>query len=253
MPAAAVELRSEPGRHEIELSNGEVATGRTLVIATGAQYRRLDVERLEEFEGGGVYYAATQAEAQLCSGDPVVVVGGGNSAGQAAMFLSRGASHCRLLIRGGDLGKSMSRYLVDQIERTDSIEVCRHSEVVALGGEHELEMVTIADTRSGERTELAGRALFVFIGASPHTEWLGGQLATDAAGFLLTGRDLEERHRAEFHGDRALFLETSRPGIFAVGDVHSGSVKRVASAVGEGSMAVRLIHERLASLPSPRS
>jgi thioredoxin reductase (NADPH) len=248
VPAAAVGLRSTPGRHEIKLSNGDVATGRTVVIATGAQYRRLDVARLAEFEGGGVYYAATQAEAQLCSGDPVVIVGGGNSAGQAAMFLSGRTSHCRLLIRGDDLAKSMSRYLVDQIERNHSIEIRRHSRVVELGGERELESVTIADTRSGERTRLPARALFVFIGASPHAEWLEGQLATDDAGFLLTGRDLQGEDLVEFDGDRPLFLETSRPGIFAVGDVRSGSIKRVASAVGEGSMAVRLIHLRLAGL-----
>jgi thioredoxin reductase (NADPH) len=253
VPAAAVALKSAPGRHEIKLSNGEVATGRTVVIASGAQYRRLDVERLDEFEGGGVYYAATQAEAQLCAGDPVVIVGGANSAGQAAIFLSAGASHCRLLIRGDDLGKSMSRYLVDQIERNDSIEVCRNSQVVELGGERELESVTVADTRSGERTRLPARALFVFIGASPHTEWLEGQLAADDAGFLLTGGDLQGEDLAEFDGERPLFLETSRPGIFAVGDVHSGSIKRVASAVGEGSTAVRLIHQRLANPVSERS
>ena len=163
------------------------------------------------------------------------------------MFLARGAAHCRLLIRGGDLGKSMSRYLVDQIERNDSIEVVRHAKVVELDGERELEMVTIADARSGARSQLPARALFVFIGASPHTEWLQSQLATDRAGFLLTGRDIPDNHLVEFNGDLPLFLETSRPGIFAVGDVHSGSIKRVASAVGEGSMAVRLIHQRLAA------
>jgi thioredoxin reductase (NADPH) len=248
VPAAAVGLSSTPGRHEIKLSNGDVATGRSLVIATGAQYRRLDVARLDEFEGGGVYYAATQAEALLCAGDPVVIVGGGNSAGQAAMFLSGRSSQCRLLIRGADLAKSMSRYLVDQIERNQSIEVTRHSQIVELDGERELEAVTIADTRSGERTRLPARALFVFIGASPHTEWLEGQLVTDDAGFLLTGHDLQGKDLAEFDGDGPLFLETSRRGIFAVGDVRSSSIKRVASAVGEGSMAVRLIHQRLAGL-----
>jgi thioredoxin reductase (NADPH) len=246
-PAAATKLTSAPGRHEIELSSGEVATGRAVVIATGAQYRRLDVPRLEEFEMGGVYYAATQAEAQLCAGDPVVIVGGGNSAGQAAMFLSRQSSECRLLIRGNDLGKSMSRYLVDQIERNDSVKVCLNSEVVELGGERELESVTVANTRTNERTTVPAIALFVFIGASPHTEWLQGQLATDDAGFLLTGRDVQDEDLAEYNGDQPLFLETSRPGIFAVGDVHSGSIKRVASAVGEGSMAVRLVHVRLAA------
>lgn len=247
MPAAAVALNSHPGRHEVKLSNGETATGRSVIVATGAQYRRLDIARMEEFEGGGVFYAATQAEAQLCADDPVVIVGGGNSAGQAAMFLSRHAGHCRLLIRGGDLGKSMSRYLVHQIERNDLVEVVTHAQVVELEGERELEAVTIADSRSGERSQAAARALFVFIGASPHTEWLQDQLATDRSGFLLTGSDLQDQDLAEYNGKPPLFLETSRPGIFAVGDVHSGSVKRVASAVGEGSMAVRLIHQRLAA------
>jgi thioredoxin reductase (NADPH) len=141
----------------------------------------------------------------------------------------------------------MSRYLVDQIERNENVIVCRNSEVVELGGERELETVTVADNRSGERTTVPAKALFVFIGAEPHTDWLAGQLATDEHGFLLTGRDVQGDDLAEYDGDRPLFLETSRPGIFAVGDVHSGSIKRVASAVGEGSMAVRLVHQRLAS------
>jgi thioredoxin reductase (NADPH) len=251
VPATAVRLNSTAGRHEIELSDGNVATGRAVVIATGAQYRRLDVPRLDEFEGVGVYYAATEAEAQLCAGDPVAIVGGGNSAGQAALFLSERVAECRILIRGDDLGKSMSRYLVDQIERSDSIEVCRCCEVVELGGKRELEAVTVVDTRSAERRTIPATALFVFIGASPHTEWLKDQLATDRAGFLLTGRDLQGEEVAEFDGERPYFLETSRPGVFAVGDVHSGSIKRVASAVGEGSMAVRLIHQRLADPVGP--
>jgi thioredoxin reductase (NADPH) len=246
-PAQAVRLRSEPAHHAIDLSNGNTATGRTVVIATGAQYRRLDVPRLADLEGGGVYYAATAAEAQLCGGEPVLVVGGGNAAGQAAMFLSK-TSPCRLLIRASDLGRSMSRYLIDQVERNPSIQVCLHTEVVELHGEHELEAITVADNRSGERSRIDSKALFIFIGASPHTEWLDGQLAADKDGFLLTGRDLDGDDLNEFDGERPLFLETSRPGIFAVGDVHSGSIKRVASAVGEGSMAVRLIHQRLAAL-----
>ncbi len=146
----------------------------------------------------------------------------------------------------------MSRYLVDQIERNESIKVCLHSEVVELGGDRELEWLTVLDTRSGDRTTVPAKALFVFIGASPHTEWLNGQLATDDAGFLLTGRDVQGEDLTEYDGERPLFLETSRPGIFAVGDVHSGSIKRVASAVGEGSMAVRLVHQRLAgAYPHP--
>ena len=203
--------------------------------------------RLEEFERGGVYYAATQAEAQLCAGDPVVIVGGGNSAGQAAMFLSRHVADCRLLIRGGRSGE-VDVAVPGRSDRAQRLRSrsCRNSEVVELGGERELETVTVADTRSGERTRVSAKALFVFIGASPHTEWLDGQLATDDAGFLLTGRDVQDEDLAEYDGDRPLFLETSRPGIFAVGDVHSGSIKRVASAVGEGSMAVRLVHQRLA-------
>jgi thioredoxin reductase (NADPH) len=244
-PAAAVGLTSEDGRHEIHLSTGQVATGRTVVVATGAQYRRLEVPRLEDFEGGGVYYAATQAEAQLCENSPVIVVGGGNSAGQAAMFLSQ-RSACRLLIRGGDLGKSMSRYLVDQIERDERLGVMHHTEVRELRGEDGLEAVVVGDTRTGERRELGAKALFVFIGASPHTDWLRGQVALDDKCFVLAGRELPEDALDAYDGDGPLFLETSRPGIFAVGDVHAGSIKRVASAVGEGSMAVRLVHQRLA-------
>jgi thioredoxin reductase (NADPH) len=177
-----------------------------------------------------------------------VIVGGGNSAGQAAMFLSRHASACRLLIRGDDLGKSMSRYLVDQVERNDLVTVCKNTEVVELDGDRELETITIADTRTGERSTHPAKALFVFIGALPHTEWLEGQLATDVDGFLLTGRDVQDGALAEHNGNAPYFLETSRPGIFAVGDVRSGSIKRVASAVGEGSMAVRLVHDRLAAV-----
>jgi thioredoxin reductase (NADPH) len=252
MPAEAIALRSEPGRHEIQLSSGEVAAGREVVIATGARYRRLDVPRLEEFEMGGVYYAATVAEAQLCEESPVLIVGGGNSAGQAAMFLSQGAASCHLLIRGADLGKSMSRYLIEQIERNDSVVVGRNTEVVELHGERELESVTVADNRTGERTTVPAKGLFVFIGADPHTDWLDGQLAADEHGFLVTGPDVPADELSEHDGERPLFLETSRPGIFAVGDVRSGSIKRVASAVGEGSMAVRLVHQRLAGGGGPR-
>jgi len=205
------------------------------------------VPDLERYEGNGVYYAATQTEALMCFGDPVVIVGGGNSAGQAAMFLSQQSSQCRLLIRGDDLGKSMSRYLIDEIEQRDEIEVGPRLEVVGLAGDDGLESVVVRERDTGATREVAAKALFVFIGASPHTEWLGGQVAVDEHGFLLTGRDVQGDDLAWFDGDAPMFLETSRPGIFAVGDVHSGSVKRVASAVGEGSMAIRLVHQRLAA------
>ena len=247
VPAEAVGLERENSHHSVQLASGEVVNGRTVMVASGAQYRKLDVPDLELFEGVGVYYAATQAEAQMCAGDPVIVVGGGNSAGQAAMFLSRNSVSCRLAIRGDDLGKSMSRYLVDEIERGERVEVLRRTQVIELRGDTALEAVVIRDNSTGATTELEAKALFVFIGASPHTGWLAGHVAMDEHGFLLTGRDVQGEQLAEYGDERPFFLETSRPGIFAVGDVHSGSIKRVASAVGEGSMAVRLVHQRLAA------
>ncbi|TML29910.1 MAG: cyclic nucleotide-binding domain-containing protein [Actinobacteria bacterium] len=247
VPAEAVGLSSDNGHYSVQLSSGDVVNGRTLIVATGAQYRKPDLPELERYEGVGVYYAATQAEAQRCAADPVLIVGGGNSAGQAALFLSQHASSCRLIIRGGDLGKSMSRYLVDEIERLERVEVLTQREIVELRGESALEAVVVADTSTGEREELEAKALFVFIGAVPHTDWLRGHVAMDEHCFLLTGRDIQGEDLAAYGEELPFFLETSRPGIFAVGDVHSGSVKRVASAVGEGSMAVRLVHQRLAT------
>jgi thioredoxin reductase (NADPH) len=253
VPAEAVGIAREDGHYAIRLAGGDVVRGRTVIVATGARYRKLDVPDLERYEGVGVYYAATQAEAQLCVDDPVLIVGGGNSAGQAAMFLSRRASGCRLAIRGGELGKSMSRYLVDEVDRREQVEVLTNSEVVELKGEDALEAVVLRDNETGATTELETKALFVFIGASPHTDWLEGQAAMDEHCFLLTGRDVQGDDLTQYGDERPYFLETSSPGLFAVGDVHSGSIKRVASAVGEGSMAVRLVHQRLGRplVPSP--
>jgi thioredoxin reductase (NADPH) len=248
VPAEAVGFTREDGHYAIELAGGERVSGRAVIVATGARYRKLDVPGMERYEGVGVYYAATQAEARLCSGEPVLVVGGGNSAGQAAIFLSRHAAACRLLIRGGDLGKSMSRYLVEEIEASERIELLTHREIAELKGESGLQSVVVRDGRTGERTELQAGALFVFIGASPHTEWLRGSVAMDEKGFVLAGRDVQDEDLLAHGEERPYFLETSQPGVFAVGDAHSGSIKRVASAVGEGSMAVRLVHQRLAAL-----
>jgi thioredoxin reductase (NADPH) len=246
VPAKAIALRREDSHFTIELDTGESVHGRTVIAATGAQYRKLDIPDLERWEGVGLYYAATAIEAQTCFGDPVVIVGGGNSAGQAAMFLSQNSSSCTLMIRGRELAKSMSRYLVDEIERRPQIDVVTQSEVVQLDGDHGLESVTVRDTVTGDERQMAAKALFVFIGASPHTDWLRGSVAMDEHGFLLTGRDVEDGDLDAYGAEAPFFLETSRPGFFAVGDVHSGSIKRVASAVGEGSMAVRLAYQRLA-------
>jgi thioredoxin reductase (NADPH) len=246
VPAEAVGLVREDGHYAVELAGGDTVNGRTLIVATGAQYRKLDVPELERYEGVGVYYAATQAEAQLCAGDAVLIVGGGNSAGQAALFLSQHSASCSLLIRGDDLGKSMSRYLVDEIERRPEIEVLTQCEIAGLKGETALEAVDARDRRTGETREIEATALFVFIGASPHTDWLGADVAMDEHCFLLTGRDVQGDYLAAYGEEGPFFLETSQPGVFAVGDVRSGSIKRVASAVGEGSMAIRLAYQRLA-------
>jgi thioredoxin reductase (NADPH) len=251
VPETAHALSFEDGYHVIELDRAEQLRARTVVLATGATYRRLNVARLADFEGAGVYYAATEVEAQMCAGETVVVVGGGNSAGQAAMFLARRVSRVELLVRGGDLTAGMSRYLVDQVEAMPSIELHRHTEIRELHGDGALEAVTVENTRVGATRTFDAGGVFVFIGADPCTAWLSDALETDDHGFVVTGPDLQLTH-LDPAGDgrqRAPFpLETSRPGVFAVGDVRSGSIKRVASAVGEGAMAVRLIHQYLALL-----
>ncbi|HEY2665957.1 MAG TPA: FAD-dependent oxidoreductase [Actinomycetota bacterium] len=243
VPVEAMGLESRDGHHLVHLDDGTTIMCPAVLIATGAHYRRLDVPGLERYEGISVHYAATESEIQVCRGDPVAVVGGGNSAGQAAVSLSATATRVHLILRHDDLGRDMSRYLVDQIEQNPKIEVHRNTEVRELTGGDTLEQIVVEDVTSGERTTLSARGLFVFIGAEPKTGWLDGQIALDDHGFVLTGAAAARSWEGD--GATPLILETSRPGIFAAGDVRSGSVRRLASAAGEGAMSVRLVHERL--------
>jgi thioredoxin reductase (NADPH) len=247
VPAEASGLVDKAEYQAVRLADGGEIRARTIVIATGARYRKLDVPLLEEFEGSSIYYAATMMEARFCRHQPVVVVGGGNSAGQAIVYLSQHAERVRLLIRHDDLGRDMSRYLVDQIERDPDVEVLRCTEVRELvGHDGELEAVIAENNRTGERRRLAARLLFVFIGAEPCTGWLRGAVALDDHGYVLTGPGAAPPDQVPAVDGQCSVLETSRPGVLAVGDVRSGSIKRVASAVGEGATAVRLVHEHLA-------
>jgi thioredoxin reductase (NADPH) len=233
---------TRPGFYEVALDDGTTLLGRSVVIATGARYRKLGLPNEERFQGAGVYYAATELEARSCKGQEVVVVGGGNSAGQAAMFLATKASCVRLVHRGRDLSDSMSQYLVERLRHAANVRIEMRSQIVALEGEDHLGVVRIRD---GDGTEAQQNAcgLFVMIGADPCTGWLKDTLRLDARGFVLTGEDCGADAAMPFN-----IFQTSLPGVYAVGDVRSGSVKRVASAVGEGSVVVQAIHTRLASL-----
>jgi thioredoxin reductase (NADPH) len=244
VPAEAVGFCRHEDHYRVRLSDGETVESRAVVIATGARYRKLDVPRIDELTGLGVYYAATPMEAEMCSGSAVAIVGGGNSAGQAAVFLSRKVREVTMMVRGPDLGRTMSRYLIDQIDRIDNVEVRTKTEVDELIGDRSLEALMLRNgTGNGAQERLDATALFVFIGADPRTGWLTDEVRLDDKGFVLAGTELAA---AESSPALPLALETSAPGVFAVGDVRSGSVKRVASAVGEGSMAVRMVHQHLA-------
>jgi thioredoxin reductase (NADPH) len=242
VPAEAASVVRDDGQFTVQLDDGTPMTGTSMVIATGARYRRLDVPRLEHFEKASVYYAASQAEAMMCRGDPIVIVGGGNSAGQATVFLSRYASGVTLVVREPDLSASMSRYLIDQINRLGNLTILLGTRVQELIGDSVLEAVAVTGP-SGQRRVLDARALFIFIGMAPATSWLGDLVELDDHGFVRTGPDA----RPAGTGWQASALETSQPGVFAVGDVRSGSAKRVATAVGEGAMAIRLAFQRMQS------
>ncbi|GGO01710.1 fused response regulator/thioredoxin-disulfide reductase [Microbispora rosea subsp. aerata] len=232
----------------LRLGDGTAVTAHTVVLATGASYRLLDAPGLADLTGRGVFYGAAATEAPGCAGEEIYIVGGANSAGQAAVHFSRYARKVHMLIRGADLTRSMSRYLIDQIEGIPSIEVHPHTRVVGGRGRDHLESLTLCDGRTGATTTVATSWLFVFIGAEPRTDWLGDVIARDADGYVLTGSDLivDGRRPAGWTPSRDPYhLESSMPGVFAAGDVRAGSVKRVASAVGEGAMAVSLVHRYL--------
>jgi thioredoxin reductase (NADPH) len=219
----------------LTLDNGARVLARAVIVATGVEYRRLPLDRLEEFEGAGIYYAATEIEARWCRATEVVVIGGGNSAGQAAMFLSRSTAHVHVLVRGRSLADSMSSYLVERLVKTPNITIHYRAQVVALGGERSLSEVTIHSAEDGQDWVLNARAVFVMVGAAPNTGWLQGRVAVDGQGYVLTG---------DAAGSPARY-GTSCPGVFAVGDVRSGSVKRVASGVGEGSVVISEVWKHL--------
>ena len=237
VPRRASKLHCKGDHYEVELDDGSCIRARAVVLANGVQYQRLPLDDLERLEGHGVYYAATELEARFCKNTEVVIIGGGNSAGQAAMFLSRHARHVHLVVRRDGLSETMSSYLSTRIMNDPSITLHPQSEVCHLTGETRLESLTLKNRQTGKKTEIDSQALFIMIGAAPNTGWLEGQVLLDGKGFVKTGGDVSLETRG---------YATSKPGIYAVGDIRSGSVKRVASAVGEGSVVVSAVHAYLA-------
>lgn len=250
---SVVQLNCSRSPYQLVLDNGSVLAARAVVISTGAQYNKPPIENLKKFEGQGIYYGATYIEAQLCEDEDVIVVGGGNSAGQAAVYLAQTARKVHMLVRSGNLSDTMSRYLIQRITDNPNIELHLKTEIVALDGDTQLKRVTWRDKNTGETSTHDICHVFIMAGASPRTQWLKGCVALDDKGFILTGRDLDSSTSlvppSAWPLTRApQMLETSLPGVFAVGDVRSGNVKRVASAVGEGAIAIHLVHRALAEV-----
>lgn len=247
-PSEVAGLRGDLGLFTVLLSDSSEVPAKSVLVATGARYRRLPVDRWTEFEGAGIYYAATELEARACEDQPVVVLGGGNSAGQAALFLAGHGAAVTIVVRGDSLAHSMSQYLIARIQSDPRVTLRSRTEVKALDGSGRLERLALGDTRGAEQTWTDCQALFCFIGADPATEWLPDEVQRDEHGFVLTDRDL--RNNAGAAEDAAarepLPFETNLPGLFAAGDVRHGSMKRVAAAVGEGSSAIRSVHAHLA-------
>jgi thioredoxin reductase (NADPH) len=234
--------------YAIEIDDSLRVPARTVIIATGATYRKPSLENLSRFEGAGVYYGATFMEAQLCRGEEVVVVGGGNSAGQAAVFLAQTVKRVHMLVRSSGLAESMSRYLIRRIEQNPAIVLRTNTEIVGLEGGNHLEQVRWCENQTGYIEDHDIQHVFVMTGAVPSTQWLEGCVALDAKGFIKTGPDLSQNDLAASHWPLARaphLLETSLSGVFAVGDVRGGNIKRVASAVGEGSIAISFVHQAL--------
>ena len=240
----AVRLDCERLPYTLELADGRSLKTKTVIIATGAQYREPEIENLRRFTGAGVYHAATHLESKLCHGQEAAVVGGGNSAGQAAVFLASSCRHVHVLVRADGLGESMSRYLIRRIEESPNITLHTRTQLTALQGNGRLESVVWRSGETSETREIGH--VFLMTGARPNTQWLNSCVALDEKGFVRTGADLRPEHLAEWRLPRAPYLlETSLPGVFAAGDVRSGNVKRIASAVGEGSICVQFVHRSL--------
>lgn len=250
-PQEVASVRVEDPYRIVTLADGEEISCHALLITTGVSYRRLNIPGAEELTGKGIYYGAALTEALSCQDEDVYIVGGANSAGQAAVYFSRFARKVVILYRSEDLGKGMSRYLIDQIEETPNIEVRTDSSVTETFGNESLERITIKNSKMGESETVPASSMFVFIGAVPKTDWLDGVVGRDEKGFILAGPDLMQDGKKPkgWTPDRDPYLlETSVPGIFVAGDVRHGSVKRVASGVGEGSIAVQFIHRYLESV-----